>query len=93
MKRRQDKIQYTVRNIPEHLDKAIRKAAQGKQLSLNQFLVLMLNEGLKLFTDTPDENPNITFNDLDKLAGSWVEDPEFDKSIQEQSCVDDELWK
>jgi hypothetical protein len=35
----------------------------------------------------------IVYHDLDDLAGTWVDDPEFDKAIEEQHKVDPELWK
>ncbi len=33
------------------------------------------------------------YHDLDDLAGTWVDDPEFDKAIEEQHRIDPELWK
>lgn len=30
---------------------------------------------------------------MDDLAGTWVDDPEFDKAIEEQHRIDPELWK
>ena len=27
------------------------------------------------------------------LAGTWEEDPEFDRAIADQDSIDDELWK
>ena len=31
--------------------------------------------------------------DLSDLAGTWVEDPEFDATMREQDRVDPELWR
>ena len=31
--------------------------------------------------------------DLDDLAGTWVDDPEFDAVVAEMDRVDPELWK
>jgi hypothetical protein len=31
--------------------------------------------------------------DLDDLIGTWVDDPEFDKAIEEQDQIDEEKWR
>ena len=31
--------------------------------------------------------------DLGSIAGSWVEDPEFDRAIADQHVIDEDLWK
>ena len=31
--------------------------------------------------------------DLDRLVGTWVEDPEFDEAIRAQDLVDEVLWR
>jgi hypothetical protein len=33
------------------------------------------------------------YHDLDFAIGTWVEDPEFDKIIQEQDQIDPDMWK
>jgi plasmid stability protein len=33
------------------------------------------------------------FTDLDDLAGTWVDDPVFDRAIAEMDVVDRDLWK
>ena len=35
----------------------------------------------------------IRYDDLDDLAGSWVQDLEFDKALAEMDNVDESLWK
>ena len=35
----------------------------------------------------------IRYHDLDSLAGSWVEDPEFEEAIRAQDQVDLALWQ
>lgn len=32
-------------------------------------------------------------HDLDHLAGTWVDDPEFDAAMAAQDVVDESLWK
>ena len=48
----------------------------------------MLSSTLQLF-----DNDGNDVGDLDDLAGSWVDDPEFDAIIAEMDQVDPELWK
>ena len=31
--------------------------------------------------------------DLSDIAGTWVEDPEFDKAMAEQDQIDPEMWR
>ena len=31
--------------------------------------------------------------DLSGIAGSWVEDPEFDRAIEDQDRIDEDLWR
>ena len=33
------------------------------------------------------------YSDLDDLAGTWIDDPEFDGIIADLDRVDEELWK
>ena len=38
-------------------------------------------------------NEKIYYYDLDDLAGTWVQDPAFDKAIEEMDQIDADLWK
>ena len=70
-------VQYTVRNVPAHVDTALRRKAQIERKSLNEVLreaLIREAEG----TDVPER----LHTDLDALAGSWVEDPGFNEAIQ-----------
>lgn len=93
MKKDTDERQYTIRGIPLHIDKLIRKQAEGHGMSLNGFLVKMLTDALSLFVETPDGiSKKLEFTDLDNLIGSWEEDPKFDEAICMQSQIDKDLW-
>ena len=88
-----EKKQYTVRGIPEHIDRLIRSQAKEHSMSLNSFLVKMLTDALSLFAETPDSiGKKIEFTDLDNLIGTWIEDPKFDEAICMQSQIDKEIW-
>ncbi len=85
MKNRQ--IQYTLRKIPPHIDRELRERADRERKSLNAVALQVLEQGLGL-TDLP-----IRHHDLDDLVGTWVEDPEFDRVIEEMDQVDTQLWQ
>lgn len=81
-------VQYTVRSVPPHVDKALRRKAREEHKSLNQVLrdaLIREAEGTDL--------PGRVFTDLDSLAGSWVDVPGFDDAIQAQDRVDEALWR
>jgi hypothetical protein len=80
-------MQYTIRNIPPEVDKALREKAKAEGKSLNQILVDALRQGLGL------NGQGAIHHDLDFLIGTWVEDTEFDKAIAEQDQIDPEIWK
>jgi len=79
--------QYTVRGISKRLDELVRHRARREGKSLNQVAL----EALQALVGWDRER--IRFHDLDSLAGSWVEDPEFEEAIRAQDQVDPGLWK
>jgi hypothetical protein len=79
--------QLTIRRVPERVKKLLRELARSEDKSINQVSLEILERGLGL---TGEE---IVYHDLDDLAGTWVDDPEFDKAIEEQHRIDPELWK
>ena len=80
-------IQYTIRGISGRLDKRLRERAAKERKSLNQTVLEALKAGIGL-----TENP-VRYRDLDDLAGTWVNDPEFDRAIEGMDRIDPELWK
>ena len=79
--------QYTIRQVPEHIDQALRRKAQRKGISLNQLLLDTLAEGVGVAEDAA------RYHDLDSLAGTWKPDKTFDKSLESFSKVDPSDWK
>jgi hypothetical protein len=80
-------MQYTLRKIPRELDKALRRKAKEQGKSLNQVVIEALAR------DAGVNGTATKFHDLDFAIGTWVEDPEFDKIIEEQRQIDPEMWK
>jgi len=79
--------QYTIRKIPDYVDKAAREKAEKTNASLNSVLVDALEKGLAVH-----ENPPV-YHDMDDLAGSWVHDTETEAALKEFDTIDEELWK
>jgi hypothetical protein len=80
-------MQYTLRKVPADLDKALRRKARKEGRSLNEIAIEALSRGAGV-----DSLP-IKNHDLDFAFGSWVEDPEFDKIVDEQRRIDADMWK
>jgi len=76
-------VQYTIRGVPDHVDRALRARAKKENKSLNQLAVEALTEAARAER----------YTDLDDLIGTWVDDPEFDKIMAEQDRIDEELWR
>jgi len=80
------RVQYTVRNVPPHVDRALRRKAEEEDRSLNDVLVESLSR-----TAGADEAASL--HDLEALAGTWVEDRAFDQAIAAQDQIDEDLWR
>lgn len=79
-------MQYTIRNVPETVDSALRKAAQIQGKSLNEIAIEALTRGAGLTGET------LRQRDLEDISGTWREDPAFDRALATQDTVDEELW-
>ena len=86
--KRLKRLQYTVRNVPSAVDRALRRRARNERKSLNQVLL----EALAAAAGA-GQAPELVFHDLDHLSGKWVEDPGFDEAIAAQDEVDVGAWK
>src|SRR5438445_305215 len=80
-------VQYTVRDVPAHVDRALRRRASEQGKSLNQ----LLRDALTKEAGGDPTSP-ILHHDLDLLAGIWDDDPEFDRALAEQDRVDEAMW-
>jgi hypothetical protein len=79
-------VQYTVRDVPAHVDRALRRRASEEGKSLNQLLRDTL-------TKEAAGGVDVLYHDLDAIAGTWEDDPEFDRAIAEQDRVDEAMWR
>jgi plasmid stability protein len=80
-------MQYTIRNIPNYLDAALRVSAREQGKSLNEVAIEALARGFGM----GDER--VRQRDLSDIAGSWRRDPAFDRAIAAQDTVDEEMWR
>jgi len=80
-------MQYTIRAVPDEIDRALRQRARRESKSLNTVVIDALARGLAL-----DVAP-VRHTDLDHLVGTWQEDPQFDRAVAEFDRIDDESWQ
>jgi plasmid stability protein len=79
-------MQYTIRNVPESLDAALRELARQKGKSLNEVAVEALARGAGL-TESRTRQRELT-----DIAGTWRKDPEFERARAAQDTIDEDLW-
>ena len=84
MKRQAPEIQYTIRGVPQEVDRALRRKAARRKLSLNQIIID------ELTAVTTGVRKRADFQDL---AGQWTADPAFDDIIASQRQIDPDKWK
>jgi len=78
--------QYTIRNIPTRLNRALRERAQERGVSLNTLVVQVLEAEAGLRPE-----PKL-HDDLDDLFGTWVDDKAVDRALAQQRKVDPRDW-
>lgn len=83
------KLQYTIRNVPPAVDKAIRKRSKRSGKSFNQTVVELLT--LQTFGTT--EPPAVADNNFDWLYNRRTLDDSFDEAVAKLSKVDERLWR
>ena len=84
MRQQSRSIQYTIRGIPPEVDCALRRKAEQRKQSLNQFIVDELTMA------TGGHRCRADFSDL---VGRWTPDPAFDKILSAQRQIDPDKWK
>jgi len=81
------RLQYTLREVPDRLDQKLRETASAYGVSLNKAAIAALSRGVGM------ESESVVHHDMDDLAGTWVQDPEFDEALAEMDRVDEGLWR
>ena len=80
-------MQYTLRKVPPAVDRELRRRAKREGRSLNEVALALLREALGV-ADVAQRR-----RELGDLAGTWKDDPDFDRAIADQHRIDDELWR
>lgn len=81
-------IQYTVRDIPAELDRALRIRMREEGVSLNTVLREALVRGSGLGAQP------IINHDFDDLAGKWARDEVCEDVLEEmRTDLDPDLWR
>ena len=81
---KQAAVQYTIRGVPAEVDRALRRKAAKRKLSLNRMIVD------ELTVAATGEKARADFSDL---VGRWTPDPAFDEILASQRQIDWDKWK
>lgn len=80
-------MQYTIRNVPRPVDRALREWARRQRKSLNEVALAALARGLGL------EHAEPRRRNLERFKGSWVQDAATDRALDDQRQIDPEIWR
>lgn len=80
-------MQYTIRDIPPHLDVELRERARRERKSLNQVAIEAMAQGLGVGGTRAQRRS------LDDVAGTWTKDAAVEKALADQDRVDPKMWK
>jgi hypothetical protein len=80
-------MQYTIRNVPDYLDAALRGSARAQGKTLNEVAIEALVRGAGL------GKSRFRQRDLCDIAGSWRKDRAFDSALAAQDAIDEETWR
>jgi plasmid stability protein len=80
-------MQYTIRNVPVHLDEALRRTAREQGKSLNDVAIEALARGAGVTGERGRQR------DLSDIAGTWRKDSAFDSALAAQDTIDEGMWR
>jgi plasmid stability protein len=80
-------MQYTIRNVPDTLDEALRRAARERGKSLNEVAIEALARGAGVTGNRRRQR------DLGDIAGTWRKDTAFNSALAAQDTIDEEMWR
>lgn len=72
--------------MPKAVDAKLRRRARVERKSLNSVALEALARGAGVEPATPQR-------DISDVAGTWVEDPDFDEAIAAQHRIERRLWR
>jgi len=80
-------MQYTIRNVPDSLDGALRRSARARGKSLNEVTIEALARGAGITGESRRQR------DLGDIAGTWHKDTAFDRALAAQDTIDEGMWR
>jgi len=82
-----------LRGLEEELLDEIKKKAKKESLSMNRYIILLLEENLGFSKKNQKEIKK--YDDLKNLFGKWSaqEYQDFSENVKKQRIIDEELWK
>jgi hypothetical protein len=82
-----------LRGLEEELLNKIKKKAEKESLSMNKYIILLLEENFGFAEQ--HKKGIVKYNDLKNLFGKWSskEYRDISKSVKKQRIIDCELWK
>lgn len=78
--------QYTIRNVPQRVHRALRRRAAERGVSMNSLLLEALE------AEAGERAPPPANKDLDDLFGTWVQDEAVDRALSELRRVEPKDW-
>ncbi len=85
---------YTLNNIPEELDRALRQRAAAEHKTLDATIIELLIKCVGVKVDkSPTSKSEPVYRDLSDIAGSGGIDDEIEAFLWEQRRIDPELWQ
>jgi plasmid stability protein len=79
-------MQYTIRDVPETVDRALRQRARADGKSLNKAALDALAEGAGV-------TGRRKRRDLRDIAGTWKTDKAVESALAAQDRIDEDLWR
>jgi hypothetical protein len=80
-------MQYTLRNVPDYLDAALRSSAIEQGKSLNEVAIEALARGAGV------SERQTRRRDLHDIAGTWCNDRAFEEALAAQDAIDEAMWR
>jgi hypothetical protein len=80
-------VQYTIRDVPPSVDRALRRRARERGTSLNRFVLEILAAGSGAGAEAPRHH------DLDRFFRTWIRDPKVDRALAEERRLDARDWE
>jgi hypothetical protein len=79
--------QYTLRGVPDRVDRRLRDLAKAGGRSLNAVAIEALERG------SGGNAGILEFDDMDDLIGTWQQDSDCEDTLNSMRTIDSELWR